>query len=80
MVNLFNKCFCTLIKPNNKESGYLGYSDDIIDDSISIGSDDNWTQLNFGIQHDGKYILWASGEGRSEYYPKYCPECGRKLI
>ena len=70
------KCICD-IKPLEK-NGYLGYGNDIIDNSTNLAYG-LWTTLNLGIQHDGKYVLWACGEDRAEYFPKYCPECGRRL-
>ncbi len=36
--------------------------------------------LNGGRNYDGNIYLVAVGEYDEErYYPKYCPECGRKL-
>ena len=56
------------------------YMDRDIDDNVIIGQDEN-TFINFSIQPDGKYVIWAGGDidGTPDYYPKYCPECGRKL-
>ena len=39
-----------------------------------------WTSLRAGKDKDGKVIMYGMGDGDTElYYPKYCPECGRKL-
>lgn len=38
-----------------------------------------YTGLTIGIDIDGNLIISACGDDRSVYYPKYCPECGRKL-
>ena len=36
--------------------------------------------LNAGIDEDSKLYFEAVGESHTDrYYPKYCPECGRKL-
>lgn len=39
-----------------------------------------WTTLKAGKDKDDKVIMYGQGDGLTEfYYPKYCPECGRKL-
>ena len=39
-----------------------------------------YDELRAGADRDGRIVLWALGEGESDfYYPNYCPECGRKL-
>lgn len=39
-----------------------------------------WTELRAGKDKDGKVIMYGQGDGETNfYYPKYCPECGRKL-
>lgn len=38
-----------------------------------------WTLMYAGVDENGDMTLVASGDGRAVYYPKYCPECGRKL-
>lgn len=39
-----------------------------------------YDEIRAGADRDGRIVLWASGEGESDfYYPNYCPECGRKL-
>ena len=71
-----NKCICS-IKPSIENDNYCGYGNNVIDDLVCLGSE---LKLNFGIQHDGKYIIWATGDDDATYYPKFCPECGRKLV
>lgn len=39
----------------------------------------SWTSLCIGVDRDGNTVLRAFGDGIAEYYPKFCPECGRKL-
>lgn len=77
-----NKCICS-IKPSIENDNYCGYGNNVIDDLVCLGSG-SWEgiglELNFGIQHDGRYIIWATGDDNAEYYPKFCPECGRKLV
>lgn len=46
------------------------------EETIASGS---WTSMSVGVDADGRMRLVAVGDGRAEYYPKYCPECGRKL-
>ena len=65
-------CICK-IKPL-KKNGYLGYNNDVIDVSKQLVPG-----IYFGVQHDGKYIIWTHYELNSRYYPKYCPMCGRQL-
>lgn len=39
-----------------------------------------FASLNGGRDYSGNIYLVAVGEDDEErYYPKYCPECGRKL-
>ena len=38
-----------------------------------------WTRLFAGIEEDGRIRLTAEGDYEADYYPKYCPECGRRL-
>ena len=38
-----------------------------------------WTVIYGGVNCDGEVRLTASGDGRADYYPKFCPECGRRL-
>lgn len=39
-----------------------------------------WTSLIRGVDETGKVFIIAEGEDDSDrYYPKFCPECGRKL-
>ena len=39
-----------------------------------------WAQLHYGVDRNGRPFIIAVGDDVSDYYyPKYCPECGRKL-
>lgn len=39
-----------------------------------------WTSLKIGVDEEGRICMRALGDGYTEnYYPKYCPNCGRKL-
>lgn len=40
---------------------------------------DGWTVLYIGVDRNGRLRITASGDDRADYYPKYCPECGRPL-
>ena len=48
------------------------------DNEIKI-ADGAWTAMYFGVDADGRFRLTASGDGRADYYPKFCPECGRRV-
>ncbi len=40
-----------------------------------------WTQLRHGVDDNGQFFIFARGENDSErYYPKFCPECGRRIL
>lgn len=39
-----------------------------------------WSWLMADFDKDGRVFMYAEGDDRSDhYYPKWCPECGRKL-
>lgn len=39
-----------------------------------------YVQLLRGIDEDGRIFMVASGEDETcYYYPKFCPDCGKKL-
>ncbi len=39
-----------------------------------------YSSLSIGVDASGKLIILGGGDDDTEpYYPKYCPECGRKL-
>ena len=38
-----------------------------------------WTTMYIGVDEHGRLRLTARGDGCADYFPKYCPECGRKL-
>lgn len=70
-----------------KEEDYENFLDDANDfSSCSIGSSDKYISLmlntghgeatNIEVRKWGKDSCWHSV---AVYYPKYCPECGRKL-
>ena len=42
-------------------------------------SPEGWTMLYIGVARNGRLRITASGDDRVDYYPKYCPECGRLL-
>lgn len=69
-----SKCICNLKEPSVDDSSY-GY-ETIDENEMAVG---DYTTLSMERLEDGKYLIVATGEGRAEYFPKYCPECGRKL-
>lgn len=39
-----------------------------------------WTTLERGVDKDNRTFIVAVGDDETDrYYPKFCPECGRKL-
>lgn len=38
-----------------------------------------YTAILFMQCRDGRYAIVAEGEDDAVYYPKFCPECGRRL-
>ena len=69
------KCkFCNQVPVIDKDWGYDKYKNEI---QLTGGG---WTALYIGVDEHGKICMRACGDGYTEnYYPKYCPECGRKL-
>lgn len=70
-----NKCKICGCKPyfDHNES----YS--LFGSSIELASG-GWTDLRAGKNENNKVIMYGLGDGETDlYYPKYCPECGRKL-
>lgn len=42
--------------------------------------DGEWTAIERGVEWNGRLFLEGVSNGCTDrYYPKYCPECGRKL-
>lgn len=42
--------------------------------------DGNWVSLIRGVDENNQVFLIAQAEDCTDrYYPKFCPECGRKL-
>ena len=71
-----SKCkFCNMTPTIDKDWGYDNWDNEI---SIARGS---YTKLYIGVDEKGKVCIRACGDDYTDnYYPKYCPECGRKLI
>ena len=42
-------------------------------------ADGDWTILYMGCDEVGRIRLTACGDGRADYYPKFCPECGKPV-
>lgn len=61
-------------KPKESFSGYFYDGDN--EEQIASGA---WTAMYIGVDERGRLRLTACGDGRADYFPKYCPECGRKL-
>lgn len=53
---------------------------DRYESGVSI-AEGGWASVFIGADRDGKTVIYACSDGwTDDYYPKYCPECGRKLI
>ena len=49
------------------------------DNQIELASG-GWTALYIGVNEIGEVVMRACGDSFTrDYFPKYCPECGRKL-
>ena len=68
------KCKYCNRKPEFDKSGNFYEWDN--EEEIAQGP---WTLMCAGVDEKGRMILTAIGDERAVYYPKYCPECGRKL-
>lgn len=68
------------MKPEYRIDPYTGYREYTGDwDNEFKMADGPWTSLYGGVTSDGRIRLTATGDGRADYFPKYCPECGRRL-
>ena len=61
-------------RPKRDVNGYYRQCDNQIE--ISEGG---WVSMYIGVEEDGIIVVRAEGDSVAEYYPNYCPECGRKL-
>ena len=62
-------------KPVVESDGYFSE----FDNQIMLASG-GWTELYIGVTRHGETVMRACGDDyTNDYYPKYCPECGRKL-
>lgn len=69
------KCeFCSREPIFEKGGSYLRYRNETeIASGLGI-------EMYIGVDENGKVIMGACAEDYTDnYYPKYCPECGRKL-
>lgn len=65
-------CQCKLIAYGSVEDY------DFCESTIEIASCD-FVSIRAGKDQNNKTSLIACGDDKLFYYPKYCPECGRKL-
>ena len=62
-------------KPAKNEYGWVENCDN--ETCLASGG---WSSLYIGVNHSGRIVMRACGDDYTDdYYPKYCPECGRKL-
>lgn len=47
--------------------------------SESCLAEEPYTSLYIGVEESGMVYMDANGEYVERYYPKFCPECGRRL-
>lgn len=69
-----NSCIYCHRKPKFFPDGFFCVSDNEV-----ILESGGWTALYMGVDRHGRVKITASGDDRVDYYPKFCPECGRKL-
>lgn len=55
------------------------YPEEYWDNEVDLSLAPTWTKMRMGVSPDHRYYIAAYGDDRAWYYPKYCPECGRKL-
>lgn len=67
---------CKLCSRKVKFGRYGSYSSTDNEITIATGA---WTTLEAGLDPRGNLYLSAMGDGRADYYPKFCPECGKKI-
>lgn len=66
--------FCERKPFIDKNGEYFGFESE---ETITSGP---WTDLKSVIEEDGKLAIFARGDGDTDrYYPKFCPECGKRL-
>lgn len=65
--------YCSM-KPKLYDTWYCYYESGI---ELAEGG---WTSLYIGADDEGRVAMWGCGDGETNfYYPKFCPECGRRL-
>ena len=62
-----------------KSCKYCNQEPETIDVCVAAG-EGAYAALYMGVDENANLKMYASGENNSDdYYPKFCPECGRKL-
>lgn len=61
-------------KPVFNEYGFFESCEN--EEIIRVGA---WSCISLGVDENGELVIVAHGDGPTYYYPKYCPECGRKV-
>ena len=70
-----NACPLCSITPSFDRTGFWERYD-----SSVVLSEGGWTELYACKDPHGRLALYGCGDDETEfYYPKFCPECGRKL-
>ena len=73
-------CICSIKPYYPIDDNYCGDGPDVIDDNVFIINENgSKTGLFFQVQHNGKYRI-TDESYKVNYFPKYCPECGRKIL
>lgn len=69
-----NKCkYCRTDIAENDEF-YGGIRENI---ELTSGG---WTNVKIGVDKNGRVAIMGCGDDYTDhYYPKFCPECGRRL-
>lgn len=69
------KCmFCRMVYDNSQTMSSKRENHTIVERGVGVA-------LIRGADENGKLFFIAAGDDYSDrYYPKFCPECGRKLV
>lgn len=76
--------YCTMPeeKPLTREDVYSGkaWENQVPECAVHTLAEGCYESMYMCVEKDGRVHLSACGEGETDnYYPKFCPECGRDL-
>ena len=69
-----SKCkYCTQRAKFRKNGFFADWENEI---TVSEGA---YTLVTIGVDKNNRIRIRGLGDDEANYYPKYCPECGRRL-